>query len=113
MHELSLAGSLVTQIEAIAEREQATEVLSVTVRIGALAGVDRTAFEFAFPVVAEGSVAQGATLKIEEEQARVVCRECGSETHPELVFLHCEECGSTQVDIVAGRSFLIQSLEVK
>ena len=113
MHELSLAQAMVEQVAAVAAREQATTVGRIVVRMGALSGVDREAFEFAFPIVAEDSVAADAELTVEEVPARVKCGDCGAETAPDVIFIRCESCGSVNVDVIAGREFTIKELEVE
>jgi hydrogenase nickel incorporation protein HypA/HybF len=65
MHELSMAAALVDQAEGIARREGATRVARIELAVGDLSGVDREALEFAFPLAAERTLAEGATLAVE------------------------------------------------
>jgi hydrogenase nickel incorporation protein HypA/HybF len=113
MHELSLAQALVDEVGRIQAREQASRVLSVTVAVGALSGVDRAALEYIFPVVAEGTGLEGAALMIEETPAAIRCDDCGRESRPDLAFFKCGECGSSRVRITGGREFLIRSVQVE
>ncbi|MBF0137092.1 MAG: hydrogenase maturation nickel metallochaperone HypA [Magnetococcus sp. DMHC-1] len=114
MHELSLATALVEQIREIMAREKAEKLLSVTVAMGALSGVEREAFGFCFPLVIEGSSLAGAELRIEEVPIRLHCLECGQESQPaEVYLLSCSVCASSRVEILAGRDFVIRSLEVQ
>lgn len=113
MHELSLAQALVEQVEGLCVKENADAVLSVTVNIGALSGVNRESFEFAFPLAVEGTRLKGATLKIEETPAVVTCEQCGQQTQPPVDNVQCMQCGSRRVGITAGRDFLIQSVELR
>lgn len=115
MHELSLAQALVDQVEQLRLRESAVAVLSVTVNIGALSGVEREAFEFAFPLAVEGTKLAGAALVVEETPVEVACEACGARTRPgpDLACLGCARCGSGRVRITAGRDFLIQEVRLK
>jgi hydrogenase nickel incorporation protein HypA/HybF len=113
MHELSLAQALVDEVERIRIKEKAVGILSVTVVIGALSGVNREALEFVFPMVAEGTCLERAALEIHETPAGVRCEACGRETRPDLAFFRCGECGSSRVRIVKGREFLIQSVQIQ
>lgn len=113
MHELSLAQGLVEQVERAAESEGALRVVRIAVRIGKYSGVERDAFEFAFPCAAENTVAQNAELEIEELPAAVACRSCKAISHPEVANLACTQCGSTDVEITGGHEFLIQSIELE
>ena len=113
MHELSLSLALVAQVESAARAERASRVLSLRLAIGAISGVERSALEFAWPLAAEGTLASGATLVVEEVPLGIRCRACGKESNPELVLIRCAHCGGAEVDIVAGREFVLRSLEVE
>lgn len=113
MHELSLAQALIQEVERIKTREKADSVVSVTLSIGALSGVDRESFEFIFPLAAEGTCLEGAALVIRETPARIRCEACGWEGVPDLAFFRCGTCGSSQVKITGGRDFLIESVQVQ
>jgi len=113
MHELSLAMALVEQVQRLCEAEQAPAVASIRLRIGVLAGVDREAFAFVFPLAAEGTCAEGAQLVFEQEAAEIVCEACGQKSAPARFFPRCNACGSHRVRIVAGRDFRIVSVEVR
>ena len=112
MHELGLAQELVEQLEQIARREGARQVVLVRLEMGAMCGVDRDAFEFAFPEAARGSLVEGAALEITEIPVCVRCRSCGKESAPQYPAFHCEACGSFDVDIISGRDFRMLSMEV-
>ena len=113
MHELALAEALVKQAEEIVKRENASAISVVTVAIGALSGVERDAFEFAFPFAAEETVLAGAELRITAVPAKVRCQKCQVETEPELPFLQCEKCNSSEVEITGGKDFILETLEIK
>jgi hydrogenase nickel incorporation protein HypA/HybF len=112
MHELTLATEMIRQIETILDGREASRVVSVKVDIGALSGVEAEPLSFCFPVAAQGTVAQDARLDILETPVSVACSRCGSQSEPEAPAIYCVECGSTEVEIVAGRDFVIRSLEV-
>lgn len=112
MHELSLATALVERLQRVCAEQQATTVVSVRLRIGALAGVDRESFAFVFPIAAEGTCAEKAGLVFDEVPAEVTCAACGKRWKPERMFLHCASCGSNQVRVTGGREFDLVSVEV-
>jgi len=113
MHELSLATALVEQAVRIKNEQKASGIVSITLSLGRLSGVNREAFTSVFPLVAEGTEAEHATLVIEEVEAAVTCDACGKTTKPERMFMHCSACGSTRVRITAGRDFMVKSIELK
>lgn len=113
MHELSLATALIGELEGILRREGARRVCSVTVEIGALSGVEADPMAFVFPMAAEGTCADGAKLLIEERALELHCRACEQDSVPEEPFPICLDCGSTDVEVLAGRDFMIRRVEVE
>ncbi len=113
MHELSLAEALVRQVDEIMAEEEADTVLRVYLIIGELSGVERDAFEFVFPMAVEDTCLENAELMIEEQPARVVCQDCKNESTPTLPMVNCGHCGSTNVRLISGRDFRIESLEIR
>jgi len=112
MHELSIAQSLIERVEELASREGAERVERVTVRVGALCGVDPEALGFVFPIAAEGTAAGGAQLTIERVPAAVRCRGCGRTCEPVFPFFLCGHCGSDDVEVTAGRELDLASVDV-
>jgi hydrogenase nickel incorporation protein HypA/HybF len=113
VHELSLADSMVHEIEEIIKKENARKVFSVTVEMGKFSGVEREPFEFAFPIVTEGTPLEDSNLEIEEVQGVVRCSDCRSDTILDIPFIKCGKCNSRNVSFVKGRDFLIKSLEIE
>lgn len=112
MHELSIAMSLVEQVEKVVREQNAVSVPRITVTVGQLSGVDPEALRGAFPLAAEDTPAAGAELVVELVAARVRCRACGQSSTPTAPFLFCVGCRSTEVDVEAGRELFIKSIEV-
>ncbi|MBF0626667.1 MAG: hydrogenase maturation nickel metallochaperone HypA [Magnetococcales bacterium] len=113
MHELNIAMALVEQIREFMVKENAHELISATVAVGALSGVEADALAFCFPLAIEGTPMQGAQLHLEPVPVRLRCRSCEAKSQPEEShMLHCVVCGSGQVEIVTGHDLILQSLEV-
>ncbi|MDR7172457.1 hydrogenase nickel incorporation protein HypA/HybF [Nocardia kruczakiae] len=108
MHELAIAQGIVS---GACEHAAGRRVYRVTVAIGMLCAVVPDALHFCFGLAAEGTLAEGAELVVEEIPGRARCRTCGAEFGlPDLIPL-CA-CGSADVDIRAGRELRIRSMEV-
>jgi hydrogenase nickel incorporation protein HypA/HybF len=112
MHELSIALSLVEQIEKAAREQNALAVRRIRLTIGCLSGVDPEALRAAFPLAAAETIVAAGELDVEVIAVRVHCRGCGERSEPEAPFLYCGACGGGEVDVEAGRELLIQSIEV-
>lgn len=66
MHEMTLLRDLLRKIELIAAQEQASRVVGVKVRIGALAHISGEHFREHFEQAIEGHVAEDAELEVVE-----------------------------------------------
>jgi len=62
MHEVSLCESIIKIIERQAERDHFERVVRVTLTVGDRSGASIEALEFCFPMVAKGTLADGAIL---------------------------------------------------
>lgn len=113
MHELSLAMELVEQLKEVVIRENATVVTEINIVMGAMSGVERVPFEFAFPEAARNTAMEGAVLKIEEVPLVLKCNDCGAETEPDDIVMLCPVCDSLSVEVLRGREFLVRSMEVR
>ena len=113
MHELSIAMSLVEEAKQIAIREKATRIVSITVSIGRLSGIELEPLEFAFPLAAEGTPLENTQLNILHVPAKVLCEDCKIESSPGELSMFCPNCKSHRTSIIQGRDILITSMEIE
>ncbi|MDQ7005888.1 MAG: hydrogenase maturation nickel metallochaperone HypA [Acidobacteriota bacterium] len=113
MHELSVATAMVEQLEQAACREGACRVLVVELALGGLSGVEREPLEFCFPLAAEGTLLEGAELRVREVPVEVECPRCGARTRPEAPGLTCRNCGESRTRVVGGREMQVTSMEIE
>jgi hydrogenase nickel incorporation protein HypA/HybF len=110
VHELAIADSVVRIACAHAAGRK---IAAVELKVGHLRQVVPSALEFSFGLVAEGTEADGAELRIEVVPAAGRCRGCGAHTPlPELP-LRCVRCGGLDVDVLQGEELLVDSLEIE
>jgi len=110
MHELSIADAVLRIVEAHA---QGRRVEAVELKVGHLRQVVPDALAFAFTLVSEGTVAEGAELLMEEVPAAGACRACGAHTQFDGFPLACEGCGSLDVELVRGEELLVDALTME
>jgi len=113
MHELSIAVALVRQVEEVAAQEGATRVTRITVVVGKLSGVEPEALRFAYPLAAEGTVAEGAELVVEALPLTLRCRTCGVSAEADEPFPICGACGSVDVEIGDARELRIRTIDIE
>jgi hydrogenase nickel incorporation protein HypA/HybF len=113
MHELGLTQQLVDLAVTHARGAGAARVTAIDLVVGALSGVDAEAISFCFELVARGTLAEGAALRIEHEPIEIECRRCRRRHPAGELELWCQQCEAADVEVVAGRSFRVRSLEVE
>jgi hydrogenase nickel incorporation protein HypA/HybF len=110
VHELSIAESVV---DIACRHAGERRVVQVELKVGHLRQVVPSALAFAFELVAQGTVVEGAELAIEEVPAGGLCRDCGLKTTlPDFPF-QCMHCGGFDIEVTEGEELLVDSLELE
>lgn len=113
MHELAICQSLLGEVETVARARAASSVTDIYLNIGPLSGVEVPLMHSAFPVATAGTIADGATLHVEETPVRVSCRACGAESQAVVNRLVCAECGNWQTRLVSGDELILQRIAMR
>ena len=108
MHELSLCEALIDQVTSIAREQKVSTVSDIYVRVGPLSGVEGPLMQNAFPIAAAGTVAEQATLHLEDTGIRVRCEQCGAESDAKMNKLVCAECGDWRTTLISGDELILQ-----
>src|SRR5687768_6228171 len=95
-----------------ARRRGAERIHRVRLRVGRLAGVVPEALAFAFDVVVQGTMAEGARLEVEDVPVVCFCAACADEFRPDGWFFECPRCGRATDEVRQGRELELASLEV-
>jgi len=101
MHELAICQAILSQALAIADAHGG-RVKRINLSIGPLAGVEPDLLRAAFPLVAAGTVCEGARLAIETLPVRVHCNLCGAASQVRPNRLLCGACGAWRVAVLEG-----------
>lgn len=112
MHEMSLAESMLEIVESTARKAGASRVTAVCLVVGALSHVEREALRFCFDVVTRGSVADGATLEIDDVPGEAWCMPCGATVPIAAVGEACPRCGSYQLAVTGGDDLRVRDIAV-
>ena len=110
MHELSLSGAIVN---TVVKHAAGRRVSVVSLRVGRLRQVVPDTLDFYFGFVAQGTVCEGARLEQELVPARVRCGACEREWELDLPIFRCPTCGGTEVEVLSGEEFEVESIEVE
>ena len=113
MHELSIAQGIVELAEREARNHHANFIEELELEIGAFAGVDRDALDFALESAIKGSMLENARIVRHQIAGEGRCGDCGNVFPVENLFTACSVCGSFAVKIIKGKELRIKSLIVK
>ena len=112
MHETAIVQGLMGIIEEQAAKHGAARVSRVNVKVGRLRAVEPRQLGACFEVFAEGTIADGALLAIEEMPVRARCKRCGTEFEVANYRFACAACGAGDVEVTQGQELYIESIEV-
>ncbi len=111
MHELSLSSAI---LDTVLRHAGDRQVNRVELTVGALRQVVPSSLEFYWGIVTRETVCEGSHLELTEIEARVACKACEAEpwTLENPVF-RCPACGGSDVEVLTGTEFLVDSIDVE
>ena len=112
MHEVGIMQEAVQMAIETARRGDATRVHVLRLRVGAMSGTVAESLRFAFDMVCQGTMAEGATLEIEPVPATCWCAVCQAEFECQDNFNECSRCHTPSLELRRGRELELASVEV-
>lgn len=113
MHELAITQSILDAAQRAAQEHGAQRVLGVRIVLGQYSGVVPQCVQDFFDVISRDTIAQGARLEFRRLPAAIRCRACGEDSEIDIRQVRCPLCGSTDLTLIQGREFYIESLEAE
>ncbi len=110
MHELSIVESIIQIAEENTEPKESSVIERIELEIGSLAGIEMSAFEFAWKSAVPDTVLEGAEKVIHHVFAKAKCSECNFEFEVEAVYDPCPDCGNYFTEIIEGKDLKVLSL---
>ncbi|MBC7117590.1 MAG: hydrogenase maturation nickel metallochaperone HypA [Methanobacteriaceae archaeon] len=120
MHELSMADAIIKTVIDSAEKNNAIEVLEVTIEIGELTLLNPEQIKFILEVLSEDTILEGAKFNIEVIPAKIECS-CGYKggvasddglDHYNPI-ISCPSCGKGDFKIIDGRECNIKNIKIE
>lgn len=114
MHEVSIAQGMLDIALDYCGKNGYSTIKSIKVKIGKAAGVVPDSLQFAFETLKPETIAEHATLIIDEVPVSGVCNNCGRHfTVEEPYVINCPICGSMSLKIETGRELNIVEMDVE
>ena len=112
MHELAITQSILELVLEQAEKAGASEVGKINLIIGEMCGVVGDCVQFYFDLLSKDTLAEGATLSFQMVPTMARCRVCNKRFELQEFDWACPYCQGNNVEIVAGRELIVESIEV-
>jgi hydrogenase nickel incorporation protein HypA/HybF len=114
MHELSIALSIVDLAEEEIEKQGATQVSMVHLKLGLLSGVMKDALLSSYGLACEGTVLEGSRLIIEEVPVIAYCEKCRAPRPVTPVdWFVCPECRAPISQVLQGKELQVVGMEIQ
>lgn len=110
MHELAITEGIIRAAVPAAEAQGASRILEIRLKIGELSGVFPEYIQEYFDAASAGTIAEGAALRVERIPVKIRCRACGRESEISRDNICCPSCGGTDLQLLAGREYFVDSL---
>lgn len=112
MHELSVVESMVSVVLRHALKNKAEKVNKINLVLGEVSTVMEYPVRFYFDLVAKDTVAEDAELVFKRTPLMARCGDCGEQFKVVEFDFTCPECGGTDTEVISGREFQVESIEV-
>ena len=120
MHELSMADGILKAVLENAQKNEATEVIEVTIEIGKMALINPEQVKFMLDVLSEDTIANKAKFIIEEIPIEIQCSKCDFEGKVDsddldhyTPIVECPKCENKRVSITNGKDCTVKSIVVE
>lgn len=120
MHELSMADAIVKTVLDAAEKNQAEEILEVTIEVGKLTMLNPEQLKFLLDVLTEDTLLESADIIIEEIPVEIKCNSCSykgstnlDDSDHYLLIVKCPECGERDLEVISGRECNVKNIKIE
>lgn len=120
MHELSMADAIVKTVLDVAEKNQAKEILEVTIEVGKLTMLNPEQLKFLLDVLSEDTLLEGSEIVIEEIPVKIKCHSCNysgstdlDDTDHYLMIIKCPECDERNIEVITGRECNVKNISIE
>jgi len=115
MHELPITKRILDVVLRHAAGQDVRRIVRVHLRVGALSDLEDRWIQHYFNYLSRGTLAENAELAITRAPVRVRCGSCARTfeiMRDDLGKAICPDCGDTGCELVSGREYFIENMEV-
>ncbi len=112
MHEMSVTESMLAVVLKHAQRNRASRVTRINMVLGEFSTVMPESVQFYFDIIGKDTIAEGAELDFRRTKLIARCERCGEEFEVVEFDFTCPECKGDKTEIISGREFQVESIEI-
>lgn len=112
MHELGVVFSIIRDLEDVAQKNNVSKIVSVTLSLGEVSSVIPSYLTDCWKwAVSKNELLKDAPLNIEKIEAVTHCDNCGEDYRTVEFGRKCPKCQSYNTYLLCGNEFLIKEIE--
>jgi hydrogenase nickel incorporation protein HypA/HybF len=111
MHELSVVQNIFLTIEKVALANNLKKVTKIVLKVGKLRQLVPEFLHFAFTTIAKNTIAENAVFEIELVPIKMRCNSCQRGFIVEENIYFCDKCGSSDLEMLAGKEIILDNIE--
>ncbi len=113
VHELGVTENILSIAVQTAHEHGAKRITDLYLVIGDLSSFVDESIQFYWDMLSAGTLAEGARLHFRRIPAQMLCRNCDHEYTPARGELLCPLCGGSNVKIIGGDEFQLESIDIE
>lgn len=113
MHEYPITQQIIKIAENHCKKAGGTKVTKVNLVIGDYSGYVGESVQMYFDIIAEGTLCEGAVVKIKHIEPKLKCPQCGRLFKKRPLSFDCPQCGGQGEPTDIGKEFYIESIEIE
>ena len=113
MHELTVTQSILDIALEHAGKADAKTIARVNLVIGEISGIVDECVIFYFELLSKDTIAEGALISFEKVPLAARCHGCNATFPLGELDWSCPHCQGNSLEIVTGREFYVDSIEVE
>ena len=116
MHELAVTRSILKIVLDHAEKNGALKVRQIYLKIGEMRNLEEEWIQRYFDQISKGTNAENAIIHVIKVPVVFTCKICKNEFAANLMEdkkILCSHCNSFEYDLLSGREFIIEKIEIE
>lgn len=116
MHELPITERILSVVLRHAEGRNVTRIVRIHLRVGELSDLADEWIQRYFNYLSRGTLAEHAVLAITRAPIVLQCLDCNASVEirrESFGEAKCPQCAGTRMDLVSGRGYFVENMEVQ